>query len=85
MISDKASVVKKLCGEIALITRNEPENIKPEESLHNNGIDSMSLLEILLFIKNEWGIDYLDTGLPMEAQHSIEALAEHICNSRESK
>ena len=74
-----------MCGEIALITRNEPDNIKPEESLHNNGIDSMSFLEILLFIKNEWGIDYLDTGLPMDAQRSIEALAEHICNNRDSK
>ena len=85
MISAKAAVVEKLCGEIALITCKKPENINPVESLRNNGIDSMSFLEILLFIKNEWDIDYLDAGLPMDAQRSIETLAEHICKSRDSK
>ena len=82
MISAKAAVVEKLCGEIALITCKKPENINPVESLRNNGIDSMSFLEILLFIKNEWGIDYITVGLPSGAQESIGKLAEHICQSR---
>lgn len=77
-----SAVVQKLCQEIAIITNRDPETVDPEESLRNNGIDSMSFLEILLFIKNEWGIDYITVGLPSGAQESIGKLAEHICQSR---
>lgn len=79
MALNKETVIEKLCQEISVITRREAGSIKAEESLRNNGIDSMSFLEILLFIKSEWGIDYLNSGLPADAQRSVSALAEHIC------
>ena len=82
MALDKSIVVEKLCQEISIITRKELSSIKQEESLRNNGIDSMSFLELLLFIKNEWQIDYVSIGLPPDAQSSILILAEHICNNR---
>ena len=82
MALDKSAVTEQLCQEIALITRKAPEEIHPEESLRENGVDSMSFLEILLFIKNEWGIDYLNNGLPADAQCSIAALAGHICSNQ---
>lgn len=82
MVWDKLAVTEQLCQEIALITRTAPENINPAASLRDNGIDSMSFLEILLFIKNEWGINYLDDGLPPDAQSSIAVLAEHICSNQ---
>ena len=85
MAFDKESVIQKLCQEISVITRRELAEIKVEESLRNNGIDSMSFLEILLFIKSEWNIDYLNSGLPADAQRSVEALAEHICEEPEDK
>jgi len=82
MVLEKSTVVQKLCQEIALITNCPLGDIDPEANLRNNGIDSMSFLEILLFIKNEWDIDYISIGLPPDAQNSIILLAEHICKSR---
>lgn len=85
MVPDKNAVLERLCREIAMIARREPGEIQKEESLRNNGIDSMSFLELLLFIKKEWNIDYLEIGLPPDAQGSISALAEHICNDQAGK
>lgn len=82
MMLEKSTVVQKLCQEIAIVTHSDLSNINPNDNLRNNGVDSMSFLEILLFIKNEWDIDYINIGLPSEAQSSIVLLAEHICNYR---
>ena len=82
MILEKSIVVQKLCQEIAIITNCDSDDINPEDNLRNNDIDSMSFLELLLFIENEWGVDYIGIGLPLEAQDSIVLLAEHICKSR---
>lgn len=82
---EKSTVVQQLCQEISVITCSELQNIDPQKSLRDNGIDSMSFLEILLFIKNEWDIDYLTIGLPPEAQGSISALAEFICSQKVDK
>ena len=71
-------VVQKLCQEIAIITNRDPETVDPEESLRNNGIDSMSFLELLIFIKKEWSIDFLSEGLSPSFLKDVNALAERI-------
>ena len=85
MAVEKSDVIRELCKEISIITRKEGANIDVEESLRSNGIDSMSFLELLLFIKNEWNIDYIETGLPENVQSSITALADHICSNLGAK
>ena len=52
MALDKTEVIQILCGEIALITRKDTAEVNAEASLRDNGIDSMSFIEVLLFIKS---------------------------------
>jgi len=78
MAADRTDILGALCREISIITHTDVGSIDPAADLGKNGIDSMSFLELLLFIKNEWGVDYIGAGLPPDAQHSIDALAGHI-------
>ena len=71
-------ILQKLCAEIALITRRPIENIRPDAPLGENGIDSMSFLELLIFIKIEWSIDFLSEGLSPSFLKDVNALAERI-------
>ena len=85
MTSNRAEIAGKLCKEISIITRTDLRKIDAEQSLYDNGIDSMSFLELLMFIKNEWGIDYIDAEMPPDAQRRITALAGHIAVVLEKK
>ncbi|MBO4303213.1 MAG: acyl carrier protein [Lentisphaeria bacterium] len=85
MTLDTENITQALCREIATVTRKEEKEIRADGSLHDNGIDSMSFLELLLFIKREWGVDFLEEGIPPEAQKDIHSLAEHIQWKSEKK
>lgn len=51
------------------------------DSLEAAGVDSMSLLQILLYIEREHGFWISDEDLTDEVIASVSTLAEHVCRS----
>ena len=68
----------KLKREIALISGREPGDINPEQPLHVMGIDSMSFVEVLVFIENEFGLKLVETGLTRDDFDCVRSLANRI-------
>ena len=71
-------ITAALKKEISIITGKKAEDLKEEESLSFNGINSMGFVELLLSINRLWGINLLDAGISISDVVSIAALAEKI-------
>jgi acyl carrier protein len=67
-------IIKK---EIHIILGGKTE-VRPDEELHNLGMDSMSFVEILVFIEKRFGIRLVDSGLSKEDFRTVRSLAECI-------
>lgn len=75
---DTETILQKLREEVALITRKAPENVDDSVPLRSCGIDSMSFLELLIFIKKEWDVDFLQMGLSVDFLKNLRGLAGRI-------
>ena len=71
-------ITAALKKEISIITGKKAEDLKEEESLSFNGINSMGFVELLLSVNRLWGINLLDAGISISDVVSIAALAEKI-------
>ena len=56
--------------------------IQPDDAFELNGIDSMALLKVLLFVEAEFGFWMPDEDLVAENLASPRALAHYICRRR---
>lgn len=77
-MKNQEEVLKALTKEISVITGKPEGDIAPGASLEMNRIDSLGFVELLLFIKRKWNLDYVVTGLPIADAASLEALAARI-------
>jgi acyl carrier protein len=68
----------KLVREIATIMAREPADIGPDVPLHTLGIDSMSFVEILVFIEKTFNLKLIETGLTRADFQTVGALAARI-------
>jgi len=69
----------KLTKQIAAILSIDSQKIKPEVPLAALGVDSLSFVELLVFIEKEFKIKLMDSGLVAEDFKTIRALARRIC------
>ena len=76
-----AEVERKLIGEIATILSLDPDKVRSDQPLHTLGIDSMSFVEILVFIEKAFDLRLIESGLTREDFRTVQSLA--ACISRE--
>jgi len=79
-VSDHAadSIVEQLRNEISVITGLPAAQISADESLADNGINSMGFIELLLFVERTWGIKLMEAGVGSGDVKSVNALASRL-------
>lgn len=78
MALDTKQVEEKLIHQIANILSVDSKKIKPEVPLHTLGVDSLSFVELLVFIEKEFSIKLMESGLQTEDFKTISSLARRI-------
>ena len=71
-------IEEKLLVEIAVIAGLPPGEVDPARSLAGNGVNSMGFLGLVLFVKETWGIELMESGLGPDDVKSITALASKL-------
>lgn len=72
------TIQKELTQQIAGILSVEPSAVDIEAPLHTLGLDSMRMVEIIVFIETRYGVDLMGSGLKREEVASIAALARTV-------
>jgi acyl carrier protein len=75
---DINQIEEKLIQQIASILSVDNKKIKPEVPLHTLGVDSLSFVELLVFIEKEFKIKLMESGLQAEDFKTIRSLAGRI-------
>jgi len=70
-----------LAQEIATILSVDPSTIIRDISMHEMGIDSLSFVELLVFIEKTFNIKLMESGLTREDFRTIRSLASSIQDS----
>ncbi len=73
-------IVEKLRENIAVIVGFSPNDIDPEKSLSENGLNSMGFVELVMAVERVWGVSIMDAGLTGQDVASVTALAKRIAN-----
>ncbi len=71
-------IEEKLISRLAAILSVDSKKIKPEVPLHTLGVDSLSFVELLVFIEKEFSIKLMESGLQAEDFTTIHSLASRI-------
>ena len=72
----------KLIQELATILNVTPADIQPDVPLAELGVDSMSFVEILVFIEKTFDLRLIESGLTRENFATLHALAACIHEKR---
>lgn len=72
------SVQQQLVSRVAGILGVEADAVDVTAPLHTLGLDSMRMVEMLVFIEQQFGTDLMDENLTREDLHTIEALARTV-------
>ena len=78
MDSNLKQIEEKLIKQIASILSINYQKIRPEVPLHSLGVDSLSFVELLVFIEKEFSIKLMESGLTGEDFKTIHSLAKRI-------
>lgn len=73
-----SEIEKLLIQEVATIAGKTPESIRTDAPLHTLGLDSMGLVEILVFIEKRFALKLMETGLAQEHLQTLGALAASV-------
>ena len=68
----------RLTRELASILSVDESAIKPDTPLHSLGVDSMSFVEILVFIEKTFHLRLIESGLSREHFATLRSLAACI-------
>ena len=74
------AIQEQLTEQIALVMSLESDTVNPDAALHDLGMDSMSFVEILVFIEKQFGLKLIETGLKKEDFRTVRSLANRICH-----
>lgn len=74
-------IERVLIEEVSDILDVDPSAVPPERPLQELGLDSMSLMEILVFIGNKFQLQLMQSGLREGDFQSVQALSR--CVARE--
>lgn len=72
------SVQQLLTNRVAGILGVAVSDVDVSAPLHTLGLDSMRMVEMLVFIEQQFGTDLMDENLTREDLHTIEALARTV-------
>ncbi len=78
------TIQKELTQQIAGILSVEPAAVDIEAPLHTLGLDSMRMVEIIVFVETRYGVDLMGSGLKQEDVASISALARTVERKKDS-
>ncbi|MBU1134466.1 MAG: acyl carrier protein [Candidatus Omnitrophica bacterium] len=67
-----------LIREVATILSTDTAEIVPDVPLHTLGVDSLSFVELLVFIEKEFNLKLMESGLTREDFQSIRSLSACI-------
>ena len=73
-----AGIESELTNEITIILGVEAAQIKNSAPLHSLGMDSMSFVELLVFIEKRFKLNLMSSGLNKEDFQTITSLAQKI-------
>ena len=76
-----ADIEDKLIREVAAILSREPAEIDPAKPLAELGIDSLSFVEMLVFIEKAFALNLVEAGLVQEDLRTIRTIAQRIARS----
>jgi acyl carrier protein len=68
-------IEKKLIGEFATILGKDPAAIEADTPLHSLGVDSLGLVEVLVFIEKTFSLNLMESGLSKKDFKTIGSLA----------
>ena len=68
----------KLIRQLAIIISSPAVKVKPGVPLHELGVDSLSFVELLVFIEKEFKIKLMESGITQDDFKTIHSLAERI-------
>jgi acyl carrier protein len=71
-------IQQELATQIAGILSVEADAVDVNAPLHTLGLDSMRMVEIIVFIETNYGVDLMGSGLKREEVASIAALARTV-------
>lgn len=74
-------IEKALQSELAVILNLPEDQITADTPLESLGLDSIRLMEIIVFIEQEYGINLIDAGLNQETMKDISSLAGLVADS----
>lgn len=69
---------EELIDMVAEMMNIPRDSIDPHEPLYSLGLDSMRLVEIMVFIENRYGLDMMENNLRQEEIATLSAMAETI-------
>ena len=69
-----------LINEIAVILSRDPAAISPETSLNELGVDSLSFVELLVFIEKTFKLQLMESGLTKDDFHTLQTISSTISN-----
>lgn len=68
----------KLIRQLAVILSSPMAKIKSSVPLHELGVDSLSFVELLVFIEKEFKIKLMESGITQGDFRTLNSLAERI-------
>lgn len=68
-------VARQLSAEVATLLHRPPAEISPDRPLHELGLDSMSFVELMVFIERQFGVNPLEAEIGPQDIESIGRLA----------
>ncbi|MFA7677836.1 MAG: acyl carrier protein [Candidatus Omnitrophota bacterium] len=68
----------KLVKQLAAIISLPAVKVKPQVPLHELGVDSLSFVELLVFIEKEFKIKLMESGITRNDFKTLHSLAERI-------
>ncbi len=68
----------KLSRQLAIILNIPAADLKPEVPLHELGVDSLSFVELLVFIEKEFKLKLMESGITREDFRTLHSLAACI-------
>ena len=67
-----------LIAQVAMILSLAPSAIKLDTPLHTLGVDSLSFVELLVFIEKKFALKLMDSGALLKDFYTIGSLAQCI-------
>ena len=77
-MTDSSTIENELINEISIILGVKAAQVKNDVPFHSLGMDSMSFVELLVFIEKRFKLNLIASGLNKQDFENIKSLAHKI-------